>query len=236
MLFRTPVFIVTSSRPRVGKTLIARTLTEFFAVQRRPVAAFDVNPDDFKLADCLPGYAAAASIDDTRGEMALFDQLIMADEIPKVIDLGHPMFERFFAVMRDIGFLAAAQRSGVVPMVLFVADADHRARQGYAMVRERFPDLALVPLFNEHLPRAESYRHNFPPTRRGGDPVQVPGLTPVVRSVVERPGFSFVAYAMKTTDPTAELYDWMRRLFISFRELEVRLLLGGLQPRLRHSA
>ena len=41
---------------------------------------------------------------------------------------------------------------------LFVADADHRARQSYAMVRERFPDLALVPLFNEHLPRAESYR------------------------------------------------------------------------------
>ena len=237
MQSRTPVFVVTSSRPRVGKTLFARALTEYFPVQRRPVAAFDVNPDDFKLADCLSGYAVAASLDDTRGEMALFDQLIAADEVPKVVDLGHLMFQRFFAVMRDIDFLGAARRSGVEPMVLFVADADHRARQSYAMVRERFPDLALVPLFNEHLPRAESYLHNFPPTRRGGDPILVPALTPVVRSVVDRPGFSFIAYAMKTTDPTAELYDWMRRLFISFRELEVRLLLGGLQqPRLRHSA
>jgi hypothetical protein len=236
MQSRTPVFIVTSSRPRVGKTLLARALTEYFPVQRRPVAAFDVNPDDFRLADCLPGYAAAASLEDTRGEMALFDQLITTDEIPKVLDLGHLMFQRFFAVMGDIDFLGAARRNGIEIMVLFVADADHRARQGYAMVRERLPDLALVPLFNEHLPRTESYRHNFPPTRRGGDPVQVPGLTPVVRSVVDRPGFSFVTYAMKTTDPTAELYDWMRRLFISFRELEVRLLLGGLRPQLRHSA
>jgi len=237
MQSRTPIFIVTSSRPRVGKTLIARALTEFFPAQRRPIAAFDVNPDDFKLADCLPAYTAAASINDIRGEMALFDQLIVADEVPKVVDLGHLLFERFFAVMRDIDFLVAARRCGVAPMVLFIADADERARQGYAMVSERFPSLALVPLFNEHLPHFKTYRDKFPGTRHGGDPIRVPALTPVVRSVVDRPGFSFVSYAIKTSDPTAELYDWMRRMFISFRELEVRLLLGGLQqPRLRHSA
>ena len=94
---RTPIFIVTSSRPRVGKTLIARALTEYFLAQGRPVAAFDVNPDDFKLMDHLPAYTAAASIDDTRGEMALFDQLAAEDEVPKVVDLGHYPFERFFA-------------------------------------------------------------------------------------------------------------------------------------------
>ena len=71
----TPVFIVTSSRPRVGKT--ARALTEYFCAQRRPVAAFDVNPDEFKLIDHLPAYAAASSLNDTRGEMALFDQLVL---------------------------------------------------------------------------------------------------------------------------------------------------------------
>jgi len=72
---RTPIFIVTSSRPRVGKTLIARALTEYFCAQRRLVAAFDVNPDEFRLIDHLPAYTAAASLNDTRGEMALFDQL-----------------------------------------------------------------------------------------------------------------------------------------------------------------
>ena len=85
---RTPVFIVTSSRPRVGKTLVARALTEYFCGQSRPVAAFDVNPGEFKLIDHLPAYTAAASIGDTRGEMALFDQLVAEDEVPKVVDLG----------------------------------------------------------------------------------------------------------------------------------------------------
>ena len=232
----TPVFIVTSSRPRVGKTLIARALTEFFCAQRRPVAAFDVNPDDFKLLDCLPAYTAAASIRDTRGEMALFDQLAAADQVPKVVDLGHVLFDRFFAVMRQIDFAAEARRRAIVPMVLFVADPDDRARQGYAMLYDRFAKLALVAVLNEYVSPVSRYRDNFPPTPRGGQPVNIPTLSPVVRSVVDRPGFSFVAYASKTTDTTTELYGWMRSVFVTFRDLEVRLLLGELKPQLRHSA
>ena len=233
---RTPVFIVTSSRPRVGKTLIARALTEYFCAQRRPVAAFDVNPDEFKLIDFLPAYTAAASIRDTRGEMALFDQLVMADQVPKVVDLGHVLFDRFFTVMQQIDFAAEAQRRAVAPMVLFVADPDERARQGYAMLNDRFPDLALVPVLNEAVPQVARYRANFPPTRCGGEPVIIPALTPVLRSVIDRRDFSFIGYAAKTTDTTAELFSWMRRVFVSFRELEVRLLLGGTKPQLRHTA
>jgi hypothetical protein len=221
---RTPIFIVTSSRPRVGKTLIARAMVEYFRVQNRPVSAFDVNPDEFSLLDHLPAYTAAASIRDTRGEMALFDQLVLDDGVPKVVDLGQALFERFFAVLQ--------------PMVLFVADPDERARQGYAALNTRFGELALVPVFNEAVPMVARYCDHFPPSRRGGLPVVVPALTPVVRAVVERRGFSFFAYAAKTTDTTTELYSWIRRVFLTFRELEVRLLLGELKqpPRLQHSA
>jgi hypothetical protein len=233
---RTPIFIVTSSRPRVGKTLIARALTEYFLAQRRPVAAFDVNPDDFRLVEYLPAHTAAASLGDTRGEMALFDQLVMADQVPKVIDLSHLLFDRFFSVMRDIDFTTETHRRGVAPMVLFVADADERSRQGYSLLQSRFPEVPLAPVFNEHLPHFAAYRDKFPATRDGGEPVTVPALTPVVRSVVDRPGFSLLAYAAKTTDTTTELYQWMRHVFVAFRELEVRLLLGDIAPQLRHSA
>jgi hypothetical protein len=235
---RTPIFIVTSSRPRVGKTLIARAMVEYFRVQNRPVSAFDVNPDEFSLLDHLPAYTAAASIRDTRGEMALFDQLVLDDGVPKVVDLGQALFERFFAVLQQIDFAAEARRRSVVPMVLFVADPDERARQGYAALNTRFGELALVPVFNEAVPMVARYCDHFPPSRRGGLPVVVPALTPVVRAVVERRGFSFFAYAAKTTDTTTELYSWIRRVFLTFRELEVRLLLGELKqpPRLQHSA
>ena len=233
---RTPIFIVTSSRPRVGKTLIARALVEYFCAQSRPVAAFDVNPDEFKLIDHLPAYTAAASLGDTRGEMALFDQLVAEDEVPKVVDLGNAPFERFFAVMQQVDVLSEARRRAVAPMVLFIADPDERARQGYAMLRDRFPDLPLVPVLNANIPQFTRYHANFPPTRRGGEPIKIPALTPVVRSVVDRPNFSFIGYASKTTDTTSELYEWMRKVFVGFRDLEVRLLLGEITPQLKHSA
>ena len=93
-----------------------------------------------------------------------------------------------------------------------------------------------MPVFNEYVPQVARYRANFPPTRLGGEPIGIPALTPVVRSVVDRRNFSFVTFVQKTNDTTSELYEWMRRVFISFRELEVRLLLGGIAPQLQHSA
>ena len=233
---RTPIFIVTSSRPRVGKTLIARALTEYFCAQNRPVGAFDVNPDEFKLIDHLPAYTAAASLNDTRGEMALFDQLVLEDTVPKVVDLNHQLLDRFFSVIQQIDFMAEVRRRAIAPMVLFVADPDERSRQSYAKLRDRFPDLPLVPVLNESVGRVSAYRAHFPPTRLGGEPVSIPALSPVVRSVVDRQNFSFVGYVQKTNDKTSELYEWMGRVFISFRELEVRLLLGEITPQLRHSA
>jgi hypothetical protein len=233
---RTPIFIVTSSRPRVGKTLIARALTEYFFAQKRAVQGFDVNPDEFKMLDHLPAHTAAASINDTRGEVELFDQLILEDNVPKVVDLGHLAFDRFFAVMRHIGFENEIRRRAVAPLVLYLADVDERARQGYAMLYDRFESLPLVALFNEYLPQIDRCRALFPQTRVGGEPINIPALTPVVRSVVDRRHFSFVNYVQKTNDPTSELFGWMRRLFISFREMEVRLLLGDIAPQLQRSA
>jgi hypothetical protein len=233
---RTPIFIVTSSRPRVGKTLVARALVEYFPAQNRPVQAFDVNPDELSLVEHLPGYTAAASLDDTRGEMALFDQLVLQDQVPKVLDLGHLLFNRFFTVMEQIDFAAEMRRRAIAPMVLFVADPHERARQGYAMLKDRFPDLPLVPVLNEFVQRVGAYRANFPATRRGGEPITIPALTPVVRSVVDRKNFSFVSFVQKSGDTTTELFEWMRDVFIAFRELEVRLLLGEIKPKLKHPA
>jgi hypothetical protein len=43
MSFRNAVIIVASPRPRVGKTLLARLLTDFNLQEGRSVAAFDLN-------------------------------------------------------------------------------------------------------------------------------------------------------------------------------------------------
>ena len=50
----TPVYIICSPRPLVGKTLIARLLSEFLLLKNGNVAAFDINLKEPSLLDYLP--------------------------------------------------------------------------------------------------------------------------------------------------------------------------------------
>jgi hypothetical protein len=233
MARQTPVFIIASPRARVDKTLVARVLAEYFAAEARPVAAFDVNPDEFTLVGYLPAVTAVSSIDNTRGQMALFDQLVVADQVAKVVDLGAAQFEKFFAVMHELALARELRRQGIAPVVLFVADGDQRTQQAYALLRRRLAEVPLIPVINEAVPVSARYRDNFPPSRLGGAPLTISALAAVVRGVIERPGFSFAAYAAKTEDTTTELYGWIRKVFVEFRELELRLLPEELKPSLQ---
>src|SRR4029077_9294067 len=115
----THVYIVVSPRPRSGKTLLARALTEFFRADGRPVGAFDLDTMDAALAGFLPELTLRADIADTRGQVALFDDLIIDDETPKVVDVSAHGYEAFFNVMEQTGFALVAPRQSVDPIILF---------------------------------------------------------------------------------------------------------------------
>jgi len=224
MEHRTPVFVICSPLPRMGKTLLARLLVEFFCADGRSVDAFDVNPDAVALAEYLPAHATLADIGDTQGQMALFDQLIVANQRPKVVDLGFKYFDRFFEVMQEIGFAAEARRRAILPVLLLLTDADRRSTQAYAMLQGRFPEFPLVPVLNGE---AAAHQRGYSTARAA---LRIPPLAPVLRSTIQRPRFSFAAFNNQSINSTSELYAWTRRVFLQFRELEVRLLLQELKP------
>src|SRR3974390_877092 len=120
----TPVYIICSPRPLVGKTLIARQLSEFLLLKNGDVTAFDINLKEPSLLDFLPDTTETAEIEDTFGKMALMDRVIVNDGVAKVIDLGFHAFDEFFRMTNEIGFMKEAARRGVAPLILFVADTD----------------------------------------------------------------------------------------------------------------
>src|SRR5215467_3240789 len=99
----TPLYVVCSPCRHVGKTLVSRLLTEFYVVNDRPVAAFDLADEGPQLADYLPGITTIADISDTRGQMAFFDRLIADDVGARIVELECRVFKIFFAVVQEIG-------------------------------------------------------------------------------------------------------------------------------------
>lgn len=232
----TAVFIVASPRPATGKTFLARLLIDFLRCDGAPVIAYELSPGDEALSDLVAGVNAAA-LDDTRAQMRLFDRLVMADGIAKVVDVGHAAFQRFFAVADEIGFPREAQRRGLEVIVLYAADAHPVSPQAYAILQRRLPEFVLVPVFNEATLKGRRLRDQYPFSRAAAVPVQVPLLLPALKTYLAQSGHSFADFhsrlpAPVPLGPVYELRSWTKRAFLEFRELELRLLMERLKTSL----
>ena len=216
----TPVYIICSPRPLVGKTLVARLLSEFLLLKNGTVASFDVNLKEPSLLEYLPKITETAEVDDTFGKMALMDRLIVNDGIAKVIDLGFHAFDEFFKMSEEIGFMKEAARRGVSPIVLFVADTDRASARGYPMLQQQIPAHALVTIDNEYVVRGE-----LPVAMADGRVLRIAALPVFLKTYIDRLTFSFTGYLRHEKDSSTELHQWIRRNYLSFRDLELNLLL-----------
>jgi hypothetical protein len=237
MLFRHSVTIVASPRPRVGKTLVARLLTDFHHHEGRAVTAFDVNSGEGTLAQFLPEYAKVSATGDIKGQMALFDRLIADDGATKVVDLGHESFESFVTVASQIGFAEEARKRGIAPAILFVITPDRTATEAYRGLRSRLPKVTLAPLLNAMLGPAQ-HRDKYPVRGSGATQVRLPALAPGLRRYIDKPPFSFSSTRLANAsdiplDAHIELQRWLRKIYLEFRELDLRILLADLQSSIR---
>src|SRR3981081_3243094 len=216
----TPVYIICSPRPLVGKTLIARLLSESLLLKNGAVASFDINLKEPSLLEYLPKITETADVIDTFGKMQLMDRVIVDDGIAKVIDLGFHAFDEFFKMTEEIGFMKEAARRSVAPVILFVADTDRVSARAYPMLQQQIPASALVTIDNEFIVRGE-----LPAAfaRRRG--VLIAALAVFLKTYIDRLTFSFTEYLRNEKDSSTELHQWIRKNYFSFRELELNLIL-----------
>lgn len=215
----TPVYIVCSPRPQVGKTLLARLLSEFLLLKNGEVLAFDIAIREPSLIDYLPKITETAEIDDTYGKIQLMDRVIIDDGLAKVIDLGYYSFDEFFKMSEEIGFLKEAARRNVAPIVLFCADTDRLSMRSFEALRHQVPSTRLISVENEHI-----LRDDLPQLFTQGRMLRVPALPLFLKTYIDRLNFSFTGYLRREKDPSTELHQWIRHNYYSLRELELELI------------
>jgi hypothetical protein len=216
----TPVYIVCSPRPQVGRTLAARLLSEFLLLKDGNVVAFDINLKEPTLLDYLPEITETADVIDTRGKMQLMDRIIIDDGIAKVIDLGFHAFDEFFTMSEEIGFLKEAARRNVAPIILFAADYDRVSTRGYELLRQQIPRSSLIVIDNEYVVRG-----NLPDEFVQGRVLRIAGLPRFLKTYIDRLNFSFTDYLRQEKDSSTELHQWIRQNYFAFREIELNLIL-----------
>ncbi|MFH0303159.1 hypothetical protein AAFX91_39660 [Bradyrhizobium sp. 31Argb] len=216
----TPIYIICSPRPQVGKTLAARLLSEFLLLKNGDVISFDINLKEPSLLDYLPKTTETADVIDTYGKMQLMDRLIVNDGVAKVIDLGFHAFDEFFKMIDEIGFMKEALRRHVAPIILFVADIDRVSAHSYEMLRRQVPPRALMTIDNEFVVRGE-----LPAAMGQGRVLRLSALPVFLKTYIDRLNFSFTGYLRHEKDSSTELHQWIRRNYTIFRDLELSVML-----------
>jgi hypothetical protein len=218
---RTPIFIVCSPRPRVGRTLIARLLVDYLVSDGRAPLVFDANPYDPVLSAYQPEHAVQATLADIKGEMALFDRLIICDGQPKVIDLAPDQFEGFFACMETIAFVDSARADAIDTIALYIAEAHPHAEAALCHLTRRFPTMTVVPVVNDMLFPIGAAPPPFP--EESAPALRIAALPPLLHGVIMRAHFSITRYFSNDSNRQTSLYRWIANNFIGFRNIELRL-------------
>jgi hypothetical protein len=226
MLRPTPLYIVASPNPKVGKTLLARLLIEFAQASGRRVVGYDLQSRKAALAERFPGFVEPVDISETRGQMRVFDRLLIDRTTTKIIDLGSGPFDLFFSVMEKINFVRAARQELIEPIVFFVTDAEVETAHAYANLRQRLGMATLVPVHNEAA-SVTFAAEDFRTSEIDCSPIYIPGLSHLVRRVIDRANFSFARYITET-DGTSELHQWIAPIVTRFRELELQMFANRL--------
>ncbi|MCP1838984.1 MULTISPECIES: hypothetical protein [Bradyrhizobium] len=221
-MLATPIYIICSPSPQVGKTLVARLVSEYLLLKNGTALSFDVNLKEPSLLDYLPNITETADVIDTYGKMQLMDPLIIHDRVAKVIDLGFHAFDEFFKMCEEIGFMKETARCHVVPIILFVAGADRISFRGYEMLRRQIPPASLVTVHNEFV-----LCGGLPEAMDTERVLRIPALPLFLKRYIDRLSFSFTGYLRNEKDWSSELHQWIRRNYTMFRDLESSVMLRG---------
>lgn len=229
---RTFVFVACSPHPRTGVSTTARLLTDFYLSRQAPVEGFDTDPHEPRYGELFPDCVRIVDATDIRGQISLFDRLLVHDEVPKIIDVWHRSYERFFATVKEIGFVEEARRHGVEPVILFHVDPTEATLARALALSAAWSDVTMVAVHNEGASplgaRAHEILARYPSSRKF---VIAPLEGPVAKTL-DQPDFSLSRFLLAPPSDMsivvrAALKAWIAPIFTQFQSFELRMDLDG---------
>ncbi|MBY6240281.1 hypothetical protein [Methylosinus sp. Sm6] len=229
---RSFVFVACSPHPRTGVSTTARLLTDFHLSRHAPVEGFDTDPHASRYAELFPAHVRAVDAADIKGQISLFDRLLVNDETPKIVDVWSRSYDRFFGTVREIGFVEEARRNGVEPVILFHVDPSQTSLARAHALHAAWSDVAMVVVNNEGASPLGAAAHeilaHYPASRK----FVIAPLDAAVARSLESPELSLSGFLVAPPPAMsivvrAALKAWLAPIFTQFRSFELRQQLNG---------
>lgn len=231
---RTLVYFVCSPHSRTGVTTTARLLTDYYLWRGVPVEGFDTDAREPSYALRFPRTSTVVDIFDVRGQIALFDRLLISDETPKVVDVWSRSFDQLFSIIAEIGFLEEAARMDVEPIVLYQADASQMAASNARLLTTTWPNLWLTAVNNEGAAPLGPDARAILETYGARAKLVLPRLERPIARALDEPHLCLSDFLLESPVSMslvirAALKNWLLPIFTQFRSHELRIALQSSQ-------
>jgi len=228
-----PILIVCSPHARTGASTVTRLLCDYMTYEGRAFALFDTDAHSRVLGSWFPASCTIADLATTRGQIALFDELVRPDGAMRIVEVSSQMYTRFFTQARDIGLFDEAARNGLETIVLFVSNGTDVAAHAAKALQAAFRELDVIPVVNQGPVRLGKDIHDHVEAFEARHSFLIPHLEASAREIIENPRFSLSRFLASEPPENmslvvrADLRTWLKRVFTQFHAHEVRKAFDG---------
>jgi len=226
------VFIVCAPHPRAGVTTTAILLTEYLTWRGLQHEGFDTDPYESAFANRFAGQARVTDISTTQGQISLFDQLLVCDGRPKVVDVWNRSFQKFYTILQETGFVEEAKRLSIDVVILYCADELPASLVTARQISQLWPDAPMIAAVNEGAAEFQGDVHRLMadfPTRLN---LHIRELDAQVSRTINKETFSYTDFL---NDPPFDmsilarsaLRKWLVHIFKQFQYLEQNGVING---------
>jgi len=117
---RPAVVLIGADKGGVGKTMVARTLLDYFTAHQIRVRAFDTEVPRGTLKRFHPETTEIVDINLVPDQMKIFDTLQEGDALVTLIDVRAGLMSPTLRALRDIGFIDAAKKGQLTLSVFHI--------------------------------------------------------------------------------------------------------------------
>lgn len=229
---RTIVFIACSPHARTGVSTTARLLTDYYLSRQTPIEGFDTDPHEPFYGSSFPEYVRSIDVNDIKGQISLFDGLLIDNETPKIVDVWHRSYEKFFSTIKEIRFMEEAVRIGLEPIFLYHVDPTERSLAGALALHTSWRDLSMIAVHNEGASPLGTQAHEILARYPSRGKFVIGALDAPVARVLLDPDFSFTRFMNAPPSDMsivvrAALKSWVSSIFTQFQSFELRAALEG---------
>lgn len=227
---RTLVYFVCSPHSRTGVTTAARLLTDYYLTRGITVEGFDTDSREPRYAEWFPGLAQVIDLNDVKGQITLFDRLLLTDETPKIVDVWSRSYDRLFSTIAEIEFFEEARQVGVQPVILYQVDDTESSANSALTLATTWPDIWMTVIQNEGAAPLGLDAHDILSLYPARGKFVIPALEGPIAKALDDPYLSLTEFLQAPPQGMsivvrAALKGWLLPIFTQLQSFELRLSL-----------